>query len=73
MTDEVENLVLEHLRAIRADIAKLNEKVDTLQVEMTAMRQVMMAVVTLQNHDHAELAVVKSRLERIERRLDLVE
>lgn len=73
MTDEVQNLVLEHLRAIRADIAKIKDDGQTMKVEMVALRQQVSSIQTIQEYDHAEIAAIKVRLDRIERRLDLVE
>ena len=73
MTEETENLVLEHLRSMRAPIARVEDKVDTMRAEMTAVRQQLGAVLTLQDHDHTDIAVIKSRIDRIERRLDLVD
>ena len=73
MTEETENLVLEHLRSMRASIARVEDKVDTMRAEMTAVRQQLGAVLTLQDHDHTDIAVIKSRIDRIERRLDLVD
>jgi hypothetical protein len=70
---EVENLVLEHLRAIRGDMAKMADWMHTMSVEMTALRQHLAGVVTIQEHDHGDIASIKSRLERIEKRLDLVD
>jgi tetrahydromethanopterin S-methyltransferase subunit G len=40
---------------------------------MTAMRQHLSGVVTLQEHDHGDIAAIKHRLDRIERRLELAE
>jgi hypothetical protein len=70
---EPDNLMLDHLRAIRGDIAKMADWMHTMSVEMTAMRQHLAGVVTIQEHDHGDLATIKSRLERIEKRLDLVD
>ena len=70
---ELENLVLEHLRAIRGEIAKMADWLHTVSVEMTAMRQHLTGVVTIQEHDHGGIAKIKTRLDRIERRLDLVD
>jgi len=70
---EPENLILDHLRAIRGDMSKMADRMDTMSVEMTAIRQHLSGVVTLQEHDHTDIASIKHRLERIERRLDLVE
>ena len=70
MTDP-ENLVLEHLRAIRADMGKMADWMQTLSVEMTAIRQHLAGVVTIQDHDHSDIASIKLRLDRIEKRLEL--
>lgn len=72
MTDEVENLVLDHLRAIRADFAGIKDDGQTMKVEMVALRQQVSAIQTIQEYDHVEIAATKVRLDRIERRLDPV-
>lgn len=72
MTDQTENIVLQHLRAIRTDIAKLGDKIDGLTQRVGSMeRQV--AIV------HDDMAGIQmrldkhdARLDRIERRLDLI-
>jgi hypothetical protein len=38
---EPDNIVLEHLRAIRGDMGKLVGEMQTMRAEMTAMRQFM--------------------------------
>jgi butyrate kinase len=68
-----DNLVLEHLRAIRSDSARLANRMETMSVELTAIRQHLGGVVTIQDHDHGDIAEIKSRLDRIERRLELTE
>lgn len=70
---EPENLVLEHLRGNRTEMAKMADWMQTLSVEMTAIRQHLAGVVTIQEHDHTDLAAIKLRLDRIERRLELTE
>jgi hypothetical protein len=70
---EPENLVLEHLRGIRSEIAKLGDWMQTMSVEMTAIRQHLAGIVTIQEHDHSDVAAIKIRLDRIERRLELVD
>jgi hypothetical protein len=70
---EVENLMLEHLRAIRGDMAKMAEDVRGLRTEMISMRQTMAGVATLQELHHTDIATIKVRLDRIERRLELVD
>ena len=68
-----ENLVLEQLRAIRGDMGKLVNEMQTMRVEITAMRQHMTGMMTIQEHDHVDIAGIKNRLERIEKRLELAD
>jgi predicted nucleic acid-binding Zn-ribbon protein len=70
---EPDNLVLEYLREIRGDTAKMSDRINTLSAEMTTVRQYLAGLVTLVEHDHSDIAVIKTRLDRIEKRLDLVE
>src|SRR4051812_3084804 len=68
---EPDNIVPEHLRAIRGDMGKLVDEMQTMRAEMTAMRQFMAGMMTIQEHDHVDLAGIKLRLDRIEKRLEL--
>lgn len=70
---EPENLVLEHLRGIRGELAKLANWMETMSSEMTALRHHVFGAITTQNHDHVDIAEIKVRLDRIERRLELVD
>jgi hypothetical protein len=70
---DTDNLMLEHLRAIRGDMAKMADSMRTMSAEMTAIRQHLAGVVTIQEHDHADIAGIKARLGRIERRLELTD
>jgi hypothetical protein len=70
---EPESLVLEQLRVVRGEIGKLFGEMQTMRVEMTAMRQHMAGMLTIQEHDHVDIAGIKSRLDRIEKRLELAE
>jgi hypothetical protein len=71
--DNVENILLEHLRAIRGDISRMADDMRTMRTEMTAFRQHVSGVVTIQDHDHVDLAALKIRLDRIEKRLGLTD
>ncbi len=73
MTDEVESLVLEHLRNIRTDIAGLKDDIRGLKAEQTAARLEARATSTRVEQVLEDVAGVKVRPDRIERRLDLVE
>jgi hypothetical protein len=70
---EPDNLVLEQLRAIRGELGKVADEMQTMRVEMTAMRQHMAGMMTIQEHDHIDIAGIKSRLGRIEKRLELAD
>ena len=70
---EPTELMLEQLRAICGDMAKLADGMRTMSAEMSAIRQHLSGVVTIQEHDHVDIAAIKGRLDRIEKRLDLVE
>jgi hypothetical protein len=58
---EPENLVLEYLRGIRGEMAKMADWMHTLSTEMTAIRQHLAGVVTIQEHDHGDIASIKVR------------
>ena len=73
MTEGTENLVLEHHRAIRGDMTGVKDDIRTIRAGITAMRQQLSGVITLQDHDHGDIAALKARVDRIERRLELVE
>ncbi len=65
-----DDIVLEHLRAMRGEMVKITDYMQTLSVEMTAIRRHSAGVVTLQDHDHGGIAAIEHRLDRIERRLE---
>ena len=52
---EPTELMLEHLRAIRGDIAGMKDDMRAMRAEMTAMRQHLAGVITFQEHDHGDM------------------
>ena len=68
-----ENLVLEHLRAIRADIAELKREAANTNVQLSAMGQQLGALTTAVYGGKSEIDGIKLRIERIERRLELAD
>jgi hypothetical protein len=70
---EPNNLVPEQLCVIRGEMGKLVGEMQTMRVEMTAVRQHMAGMLTIQEHDHVDIAGIKSRLDRIEKRLELAD
>jgi hypothetical protein len=66
MADETNNLVLEHLRAIRSDISEMKLKLD----ELSGCYSGLLKIAASQGDS---LLRLDRRVERIEKRLDLVE
>jgi predicted nucleic acid-binding Zn-ribbon protein len=66
MTESVESLILEHLRAIRADIGTLKDDNVFIKARMSSIEHQMAGV-------HADFATINSRMDGIEKRLDRIE
>jgi hypothetical protein len=73
MTDETANLVLEHLRAIRGEMGAMKDEMRTMKSELPVVRHVLDAHTVLLNQCVEDITTVRVRLDRIERRLDLVD
>jgi hypothetical protein len=73
MNEKVENIVLEHLRHIRPDVASMREEMGGMRSEMLIIRQHMAGLLGAQTLQDGEIASLKSRLDRIERRLELAD
>ena len=66
MADEVNNLMLDLLRVIRADIGNLKDDMNLIKVRTTSIEEGLAGV-------HRRLDKIDARVERIEKRLDLVD
>ena len=73
MADNVENLMLEHLRAIRADMSSLKDEMSGMRSEMVAIRHHMAGLMNSQLAIDGEIATLKVRLDRVEKRLELAD
>ncbi|WP_295581263.1 hypothetical protein [uncultured Lamprocystis sp.] len=73
MTAEIESLVLEQLRAIRADIADLKREVTGNSVQLSAMGQQLAGLTAAVYAGKSDIDEIKRRLDRVERRLELSE
>ena len=67
------DLVLEHLRHIRADLADIKREVTANTVQLSAMGQQLAGLTTAVYSSKGDVDELKRRIERIERRLDLVD
>ncbi|WPL17932.1 hypothetical protein Thiowin_02975 [Thiorhodovibrio winogradskyi] len=68
-----ENLVLEHLRLIRADLAELKKETASNSLQISAMGQQFAGLTSAVYGTKSDMEDIKQRLARIERRLELAE
>ncbi|WP_275782735.1 hypothetical protein [Pararhizobium gei] len=73
MNENVENLVLEHLRIIRADMSSMKEDMGGMRAEILIIRQHMAGLLGSQTLHDVEIAGLKVRLDRLEKRLELAD
>ncbi|MDX2238801.1 MAG: hypothetical protein NW203_14655 [Hyphomonadaceae bacterium] len=73
MSDDTANLVLEHLRAIRADLSEVRSGVARLDVRMGTIETHPAGFQLSEVRQNSELDQLRARLDRIEKRLELVE
>ena len=69
----VENLVLEHLRVLRAGQEGTHQRLDRIEIRLSAIEQTLGSMYALSASDRDTLQSVIKRVERIERRLELTE
>lgn len=71
--DNQSNLVLEILRSIRDDITKQSTKIDNLAGEVRALKQHVAGLVQSDLNRDDRFAQIEARLDRIDKRLELVD
>ncbi len=67
----VENLILEHLRAIRGVQNEHSERLVRMELRLSVMEQTLGSLYALSGSDRESMNGVIRRIERIERRLEL--
>lgn len=79
MTDNVENLVLEHLRHIRGKVDQISDDVSDLKLRMSSLESAMVSVKHEVAHgdetdarQQLSLDKIVARIQRIENRLELL-
>ena len=73
MTEETESLVLEILKRLQAEFALMRQDMSGMRAEMLSIKQHMAAFMSHELTQDSDVASIKLRLDRIERRLDLSE
>ncbi len=73
MTEEAAKLALEFPKKLQGEFALMRGDMRGVRGEMTAIKQRMAAFMAQQVHQDSDVAMLKLRQDRIERRLDLVE
>lgn len=73
MADEPINLVLEHLRAMRADMTAMRDELREVKARLTAVETVLITLAGSMVRMQHTLDAHGDRLERIEKRLGLID
>ena len=71
MTDNTENLILEHLRAIRSTLSDYGERLNRIELRLATIEQTLGSLYALSGSDRETLTALTRRVERVERRLEL--
>ncbi|AJP48096.1 hypothetical protein PG1C_05725 [Rugosibacter aromaticivorans] len=78
MTEKAENLILEHLRAIRSDTAQIKDDISEIKMRITSIDERLTLAEKGIANIHGDMAMIQLRLdkqgdriERIEKRLEL--
>jgi uncharacterized coiled-coil protein SlyX len=71
MTEEMTNLVLEHLRHIRAKVDSTDERVGRLELRLSAVEGHLANIMVSEAAQNSAIDTVSRRLDRIEHRLEL--
>lgn len=70
MTDNVESLILEHLKLLRNEVktqsAKMDEQFESIRLRLSSIEGQMAGI-------HADIAIMHGRMDKFESRLDRIE
>jgi hypothetical protein len=73
MVDKTDNLILEHLRHIRAKVDETREDIQTLTLRMGSVERILAGHQVGEASQSLEIDRLRLRVDRIERRLELSE
>jgi hypothetical protein len=70
MTDNVENLILEHLKLLRNEVktqgVKMDEQFESIRLRLSSIENQMAGI-------HADIAIMHGRMDKFESRFDRIE
>ena len=66
MVEHIENLLLEHLRAMRGDIGQMKDDIATVKMRLGSVETQVASL-------HGDMAIVHSRMDRMDQRLERIE
>ena len=73
MANGIDNIVIEQLKAIRSELSDVNRKIGNVEKELITNGRHTAILVDGQANSMARFAELETRLERIEKRLGLIE
>jgi hypothetical protein len=73
MADTTDNLVLEHLRHIRAKVDRTDQRLDSVEMRIGAIERILSGHHVSEFNQNEELDRLKLRMDRVEKRLQLVD
>ena len=68
-----DDMILEILKRIQADVAETRRRAESMEVRMSSMEDHMRGIMTSLGGIQSDLLQLNARVDRIDRRLDLVE
>jgi septal ring factor EnvC (AmiA/AmiB activator) len=73
LTDNAENLILEHLRAMRGDLAGIKADLGELKLRVSSREERMTLLERSIANLHGDIVIVHARLDRMDARIERIE
>jgi broad-specificity NMP kinase len=73
MPESTENLILEHLRAIRRELSEHGDRLSRIELRLSTVEQMLGNIYALTGSDRETAVDLANRIRRIERRLELTD
>ena len=70
MADENDNLVLEHLRHIRAKVDRIDQRAGIVELRLSTVESHMIGLIRAESDHYANLEQLNRRVEKLERNVE---